>query len=484
MLGIGRKKRVAAPAARPRKPGPPPLLARTGRFALVVFTVTAAFGAVGVRLWWLHVYAAPYLREEAEISRRSFRRLNAARGRILDCRDGVLASSHEVWDVGVDPNSFTPEQEAHLGDIADRLSNIIGVPGGKLTAVFERKFRDLVAADGETKSADGETEASAEDAGDFAGKPTAAGAETGDAAGDKPRKINWVKLAAGVDTKTRDAIAALRVNAIRTDRRFEREYPQGQLAAHLVGFMNKSGAPTMGVEKAFDFYLKGEDGWIDSRQNAKKLEMVDRRIREIPPADGQDVELTIDSFIQQACEDELKKVADAYHPLGATVIVSEAKTGKLLALANWPTFDLNGYNDPKNAPIEAQKNRAVTDVFEPGSVFKIVSYSAAIQEGLITPESRIQCGTKGVPFYVPYKGMMMKLSDDDETLGETDMRHAIWKSSNRAAAQVGMKVAEVKGEERYYRYIRGFRVRRADRPGHRHRSEGLGDEARRLGPEQ
>lgn len=437
---FGRKPEAEAPAYRPRKPGPPPLLARTGRFSLVVFAVTTAFGAVGARLWWLHVEAAPKLRAEAASARRFSKKLPADRGRIEDSRSVLLATSRETWDIIINPQLLTPEQEKTLPEIAAKLSHILGVPQKKLEDTFTKKFRD--AAPGETAgdksddSANGETEP----------------APDGDKTKDKPRLIYWVKVAEGVKRGAKEAVEALKVKAVYPEIRYEREYPRHRLAAQLVGYVNKIGTPAMGVEKALDFYLKGEDGWIDSQKNRNGTEMVDRRIREIRPLDGQTVELTLDSLIQQACEEELEKIGKEFTPKGAIAIVTEAKTGKILALANWPTFDLNEYSDPEKAPLDAQRNRAVTDVYEPGSVYKICSYAAGIQEGLFTPDSIIDCSATAVP----YRGKVLKLPGDSHHMGRVDMRHAVWESSNRAAAQIGMRVAEMRGEMKLWQYMSDF----------------------------
>lgn len=443
MFGQGRKNDAVPPASRPRKPGPPPLLARTGRFSLVVFAVTAAFGAVGARLYWLHVPAAPKLRAEAESARRFSKKLPADRGRIEDSRSVLLATSRETWDIIVNPSLFSAEQEKMLPELAGNLSRIIHEPKDKILATFEKKFRDpSVAEDAEKPDDDSQNDrdsASTEAPGEEKTK-------------DKPRPIYWVKVAEGVKRETKEAVEALKVKAIYPEIRYEREYPKHRLAAQLVGYVNRIGTPAMGVEKALDFYLKGEAGWIDSRKNRNGLEMVDRRIREIAPRDGQTVELTLDSLIQQACEEELEKIGADFTPKGAIAIVTEAKTGKLLALANWPSFDLNEYNDPVKSPLDAQRNRAVTDVYEPGSVFKICSYSAGINEGLFTPDTMIDCGLDAVP----YRGKILKLPGDSHHMGRVDMRHAVWESSNRGAAQIGMRVAEARGEMKLWQYMADF----------------------------
>lgn len=436
MFRLARRKAPAEKPNRGRRAGPP-LLADSGRFTVFILCVLAAFSAVGTKLWWLHVKAAPKLRAEAEAARRYSKWLSAERGRIVDSNGGVLATSREVWDIGVDPNDPSLEEE-RLEDIAERLAPLIHVSKRDVLAAFNRKFRE------DPDSTEKEEPSGAE------------GADTAPVVAEDERarqsKIRWIKLAEGVDLQTREAVAALRVKAVYSVRRFVREYPRGRLAAHLVGYVNKEGEAAMGIEKALDFFLKGEDGWIDSRWNARRQEMADRRIREVQPRDGLNVELTLDPIIQEGVEAELNQVAEEYKPLGAIAIVSEAKTGKLLALANWPSFDLNEFSDLTKSPLAAQRNRAVTDVYEPGSVFKIVSYCAGIQEGMFTPTSLIDCSLSSVQ----YHGKMMDLPADSHHMGVVDMRHAVWQSSNRAASQIGMKVAELRGERKLWEYITDF----------------------------
>lgn len=444
MFGSGRKKDPGAPAAGDRRAGPP-LLAARGRFNLFAACVLIAFVAVFARLWWLHVYTAPKLRAEAEAARRYKLVLKAERGRILDSKGGVLALSREVWEIGVDPNEPNLHKE-DIGEVSSRLAKILGIPTGDVLAAFSRKYRTVSSASSQSAPTAGGTA----DAPGLESAPVVA-----DDAGAEQRLVKWVKLAEGVDLKTREAVAALRVKAVIANRYFVREYPRGELAAHLVGYMNKEGVPAMGVEKALDFFLTGEDGWIDSQRNARGKEMAERRVREIQPCDGYNVELTLDALIQQAVEEELRRIDEEFSPKSAIAIVSEANSGRILALANRPTFNLNEYNNKEKAPLESQRNRAVTDVYEPGSVFKVVFFAIGLQEGLFTPDTPLDCGDRS-PMLAPYKGRLLKLPKDDHPIGRSDLRHAVWKSSNRGAALVGMRVAEARGEERLWQYMADF----------------------------
>ena len=181
-------------------------------------------------------------------------------------------------------------------------------------------------------------------------------------------------------------VQELKLKALRSELKYRRNYPKGQLAAHVVGYVNKEMVPSVGIEKSLDGFLQGQKGWIESERDGRRREIASNRLREVAPIDGSTVVLTINSLVQNACEVALEKAAQEYTPKSGIIIVSEPKTGRILGLANWPTFDLNKFFDPKLAPMDSQRNRAVSDIYEPGSVFKIVSVSGALEERLITPQ--------------------------------------------------------------------------------------------------
>jgi cell division protein FtsI/penicillin-binding protein 2 len=198
--------------------------------------------------------------------------------------------------------------------------------------------------------------------------------------------------------------------------------------------------------------LEGQKGWIESERDGRHRELTSIRLREVAPVDGSTVVLTINSLIQKTCEEALAAAATRYNPKGAVIIVSEPRTGRILGLANWPTFDLNRFFDPQAAPMDSQRNRAVSDVYEPGSVFKIVSVAGALEERLITPNSVYDCGATSVP----YRGRMVSLPADSHAIGAADIRQIVRESSNRGTVQVGMQYAERFGEDRFFGLIKSF----------------------------
>jgi len=384
--------------------------ARRTRYRLLAWAVSLCFLAVTARLVWLHWVDAPRLRAEAQQARRVFQEIPCRRGEIRDAQDNLLAVSEDVWDIGVDPDSLAKGDH----DRAAEVAKILGLPFLKVRQAFETLTR------------------------------------TDDAGEEKT--IRWTILAHEVDEATTKRIKALGIKAIRADLKYRRNYPKGQLAAHVLGYVNKDGVPAAGIESVMNPLLIGQKGWIESERDGRHREIASNRLREVAPVDGSTVVLTINSLIQRTCEDALAAAAARYTPKSGIIIVSEPRTGRILGLANWPTFDLNRFFDAKAAPMDSQRNRAVSDVYEPGSVFKIVSISGALEEHLITPNSVFDCAATSVP----YRGRMVSLPADSHAIGSADIREIVRESSNRGTVQVGMQYAERMGEERFFSLIKSF----------------------------
>ncbi len=384
--------------------------ARRMRYRSLAWVVSFCFLAVFSRLVWLHWIDAPRLRAEAAQARRVLRSQPCRRGEIRDAQDNLLAVSEDVWDIGVDPDSLVKGENARALEVATAL----GVPVTKVIQAFNTTTR--VDSDGEEKD------------------------------------IRWTVLAHEVDEATVKRMKALGIKALRAELKYHRNYPKGQLAAHVLGYVNKEGEPASGIERVMNSLLIGQNGWIESERDGRHRELTSNRLREVAPVDGSTVVLTINSLVQKTCEDALAAAASRYTPKSGIIIVSDPRTGRILGLANWPTFDLNLFFDPKAAPMDSQRNRAVSDIYEPGSVFKIVSISGALEEHLITPNSVFDCGATNVP----YRGRMVSMPGDSHPIGVADIRHIVRESSNRGTVQVGMQYAERLGEEKFYSLIKSF----------------------------
>jgi cell division protein FtsI/penicillin-binding protein 2 len=397
------------------------------RLTLLSLGVVVCFMAVGVRLVYLHVIDRDELLRFVDKARRQIVIQQARRGAILDAKGNLLATSRSEMTVAVDAWSLdeyldiekNPARRAKkaAAEQAKRvqLAELLGLTTAEIEQAFTPAMRAIKP---ENDRRDGQV--------------------------DGLTKDRWVKLKEGVDEPTWDKLAALNIRGLTAERVYRRVYPGNELAAHLIGFVNKEGSAAAGVEAKFDLFLKGEDGWIESEKDGARREMAQFRTREIPMKDGHDVVLTIDSVVQHMIENELQAIAK-YQPKFASIIVSEPRTGRILGMANYPTFNLNEYN---KVPLDVQRNRAITDQVEPGSVFKIVAAGAALEQGIVTPQTTFDCGNP----VINYKGRDLKLPKEDHEFGRLTVAEIISHSSNRSAAQLAMLM----GEQTFYDYARKF----------------------------
>jgi cell division protein FtsI (penicillin-binding protein 3)/stage V sporulation protein D (sporulation-specific penicillin-binding protein) len=384
------------------------------RVVFLAAGVFLCFGGVAVRLVWLHVLERDELLKYLEQARRSFSVVNARRGSIRAERGEPLAVSRTLVDVGLDPHMLRPGDEARWPELA----RLLGITLGDIRAA---SFRRLP--------------------------------ETSDDDGREARPVQWVKLAEGVDEtvyqgdKDRNiaGVEDLKIRGVYANRVYRRFYPENSLAAHLIGYVNREEVAAAGVEHYMDFFLRGQNGWRESERDGRRQELAQFRTRDVPPVDGFDVVLSIDTYVQHLIEGELQRIAEEYSPGKATIIVSNARTGFILGLANYPTFNLNEFN---KAPLDALRNFAVADVFEPGSTFKIVAASGALNEGLVTPDSGFDCGLTEID----YHNRHLHLPREDHPFHELTVAGIISHSSNRGAAQLAMLL----GDQRYYDYVCAF----------------------------
>ncbi|MCM8780626.1 MAG: penicillin-binding transpeptidase domain-containing protein, partial [Candidatus Omnitrophica bacterium] len=183
------------------------------------------------------------------------------------------------------------------------------------------------------------------------------------------RKKSFVWLARKVTSQQTELIRSLNIRGVGFIKESKRCYPNGYLASQILGFAGLDNLGLEGVELYYDDYLRGEPGWAlilrDARQN--KIDLSEKMVL---PKDGYDVILTIDEVIQYIAERQLEKAFKTYHAKGASIVVMDPHTGAILASASRPTYDLNNYAQATKDKI---RNRVICDLFEPGSVFKIVA---------------------------------------------------------------------------------------------------------------
>ena len=235
-----------------------------------------------------------------------------------------------------------------------------------------------------------------------------------------------------------------KLRGIRCERGTVRVYPNGPMLCHVVGFTDFHDRGIQGVEASMDQYLRGEDGYRFIERDAQGREIVLYRGTERPPHNGFQVHLTIDLHLQTIVEDELDAAMREYRPEKATIILMRPQTGEILAMANRPNFDLNLRSEAKP---EQMKNRAIIDMMEPGSTFKIVTVASAINERKVRLDSMIFC-ENGVWNY----GGRPLHDHGHKGYGELSVQDILVHSSNIGAA----KMAVMLGEQKFYEYIRRF----------------------------
>jgi cell division protein FtsI/penicillin-binding protein 2 len=244
----------------------------------------------------------------------------------------------------------------------------------------------------------------------------------------------------------------LRKRAIYTDPVEDqlRRYPNDSLAAHVLGFVgmdehDANGTRTVGkegIESKFNSRLEGVRGWRVTEKDKLQREVVPMRQQDVEPRDGVNVVLTIDSVIQQIVETALAEGKEKHSPVSISGIVVRPRTGEILAMANLPTFDPNHID---SSTVEARRNRVITDAPEPGSTFKIVVVSGALNDGTVRLTDTFNCENRHFWFHG-------KELHDHESYGVLPVETIITKSSNIGAAKIGIQM----GEERLFEYIKNF----------------------------
>ncbi len=362
----------------------------TVRRRLLVAAAVLALWAIGieVRLVYLQVVEHAELLARAERQQSGTRTTPANRGDILDRHGHVLATSVDVDTVYAVPSE--------LGDVKDVVGKLCAALGD-CSAADRAALTDRL---------------------------------------DNQRAFAYVRRQISPEQSRR--IAALNLDGIGFIKESRRFYPNKELAAHLLGYVGTDGNGLSGIESTYDAQISGKPGTVlihtDARRHAFSR-------FERPPTTGATVELTIDQYLQHLTERELHRGVVDNRAAGGTAIIMNPHTGEILAMANEPTFNPNAYRD---AQEQERRNRAVQDLYEPGSTFKVVTASAAIEEKVMpvdalidTNPGQIRLGSRVVTEYGGHNYKVLSFTD------------VIVKSSNVGAIKIGFKV----GAERLSRYV-------------------------------
>ncbi len=251
-------------------------------------------------------------------------------------------------------------------------------------------------------------------------------------------------------------VAALKLDGIGFIKENRRFYPNRDLAAHLLGYVGIDNLGLSGIEGVYDSLIRGQQGKVLVQIDARKQAFL--RV-ERPPTMGATLELTIDQYMQRVVERELKAGVQWAGAAGGAAILMDPATGELLAMASYPTFNPNVYRESKEP---ARRNRAVQDLYEPGSTFKIITAGAALEERVVKPTDLVDVSAGMIRFG-------SRTIRDDHHSGVLTFEQVVAKSSNVGTIKVGLRL----GAERFGGYVRRFGFGRTLSPDFRGENQGI-----------
>ena len=304
------------------------------RSRLIVGGLALGFVALSVRAAYIQIIGNDFFVRQGEVRFARTLTLPANRGRILDRNGLILASSipaQAIWAFPEEVNQQTDRSKL-----------------AKMAKLLDMPLKSI-----EAKLADDQK--------------------------------NFVYIKRQVDEDVAKKIADLGIAGIYQRKEYRRQYPEGAAVAHIVGFTDIEDKGLEGVERTFNEQLAGKPG---SRRVIKdRLGRVVESVGDgVPPLDGRDLHLTIDSKVQYFAWQKLRDAVNAQNAKGGSVVVLDVQTGEVLALANYPSYDPN---NRKNLTGEQLRNRALTDIFEPGSTIKPVTVALALDQKKVTPHTTI-----------------------------------------------------------------------------------------------
>ena len=315
-------------------------------FVAVFFIMMFLIG----RLVYLMIFCSEYYGNKAENLHERERDIKAARGKLLDANGTVLATNKSVCTISVIHNQIEEPEK-----VIEMLVRELGIP--------EETARKRV---------------------------------------EKVGSIERVKT--NVAKETGDAIRAYGLSGVKVDEDYKRYYPYGTLASKVLGFTGADNQGILGLEVKYDEYLQGTNGKILTLTDARGIEIENAGESRLEPVNGYDLCLSLDRNIQMYCEQAAKKVCTKKSADSVSVIVMNPQNGELMAMVNYPEFDLNdpftlvGDNGEAVSAEEKQnllnkmwRNQCISDTYEPGSTFKIITAAAALEEGVVKLDDTFYC---------------------------------------------------------------------------------------------
>ena len=251
----------------------------------------------------------------------------------------------------------------------------------------------------------------------------------------------WVKRK--ITAEESERLRDLKLEWIEFRSESQRFYPNQSLAAHVIGDVDFAQKGNGGIEQSLEARLKGRSGELHVTRDVQKRGFESKV--ETQPQAGQDIRLTIDARIQFVAEREVKKMVQTHHAKWGSAVAIDPHTGDILALANFPTFDPN--EPPKKEDLQARENLAVTAPFEPGSVFKVITLSAALETTKLGPASIIPCGGGKITLFG-------RTIHDHNSYWALSMEDVLARSSNIGAINIGLTV----GQNKMFEYLRRYGI--------------------------
>ena len=389
-----------------------------GKTAVLYFLLSLMIIGLGGRLFYLMIFRSEYYSAKAEDLHLRERSIKAARGRILDRNGQVLADNRTVCTISVIYSQVTDREET-----IQVLSRELGLEEGEVRRKVEKR---------------------------------------------SSREV----IASNVEKETGDRIRGFHLDGVKVDEDYKRYYPYDSLASRVLGFTGGDNQGIIGLEVKYEEYLKGENGTIFTLTDAAGVELENGKEERLEPTAGRDLILSLDVNIQQYAQQLAYQTMEKKNAKGVSIIVMNPQNGEILAMVNAPEFDLN---DPftldqnlvsesarqKAAKEEASgmekqerrnrmwRNSCVSDTYEPGSTFKIITAAAGLESGVVTLEDRFSC-----PGYRIVEDRKIRCHKKGGHGGETFLQ-GMMNSCNPVLIDVGQRL----GVENYCRYFDQFGLR-------------------------
>jgi cell division protein FtsI/penicillin-binding protein 2 len=366
------------------------------RLGAVVALIAVATLALVARLVQLQVVDHDRYAAEARSMHMARETVTSRRGALLDRNGYPLAASKETYDVMAEVKAWEDPAEANRAATA-----IAGVTGGDP--------EEMVAA-------------------------------------VQGASIYEIAVARSLGYEEASQVRELNLPGVRLLPSSARIHPEGNLAAQLIGFVGQDDVGLTGLEADLEGIIGGAHGTLVFERDGRGEEIALGDRSEMPPLPGSDVVLTIDRFIQRLAEQELDRAVKEHKAAGGTIIVLRPETGEILAMASRPTFNLTALDLSDESKLALYRNRAITDQYEPGSVFKLITTAAALDLGLVTPDTWWY--DEGV-----YRSGGWSIHNWDMSAnGSQTVTQILAKSLNTGAAWLAQQV----GPERFYDYVHRF----------------------------